>query len=414
MGGSGMHMESAAVRFMEATAHGIRGQRLRWEPISPEDWRLLFRLAETQKLLPMVVEAVCECANAAQNPVFWAYSQAAKRQVVQQARQDAAFLPLYRELRKAGIPVLVVKGSICRSVYPNGGLRISADEDLLAEETQFPKACQVLRSLGLRPNPTANEDLDHEIGWHSPDGLLCLELHKSLFAPDSGPFGLLQTVFSNVFDRAASYRTELGELLSLSPHDHLLYLLLHAMKHFIRTGFGLRQVSDIGLWAERFGSQIDWPLLHEQCSLVHALRFCGAVFSLTEQLGITPRLPALWQAELTDPSDMLADILDGGIYGSSTMARQHTARITQDAVAAQQQGKHRSLRTTLFPPASALERDYPILTRKPALLPIVWQRRLIDYLKQSRTTEDDHPSESLRLGRHRLALLKEYGILDEI
>lgn len=40
--------------------------------------------------------------------------------------------------------------------------------------------------------------------------------------------------------------------------DHLIFLLLHAFKHFISSGVGVRQLCDIALWMRRFGAQIDW------------------------------------------------------------------------------------------------------------------------------------------------------------
>lgn len=72
------------------------------------------------------------------------------------SRMDAAFLPVYEGLRGAGIDVLVVKGSVCRSVWPNGALRISSDEDLLVPPEQFAAACALLAEAGLAAVPGAD------------------------------------------------------------------------------------------------------------------------------------------------------------------------------------------------------------------------------------------------------------------
>ena len=401
--------------FLEAIAAGIRGEHVHWEPLPPAQWSALFQLAETQKLLPILTDAVCECPNAGTDPRFPAYRSAARAQVMLQTQKDLAFLPIYRRLREAGIPALVVKGSLCRSVYPNGALRISADEDVLVEEASFPAACKLLAEAGLIARPEADPLLAAEISWVSKNGLNYIELHKYLFAPDSGPFGLLQTVFSEVFAHTKEYPLYDGvTVLSLSPHDHLLYLLLHAMKHFIRTGFGLRQICDVGLWASRWRDEIQWTRLREQAERVHGAQFCAALFRIAEQyLGIPLALPDLWTENVPDPLPMLRDLLEGGVYGSSSKSREHTARITQDAVAAQRTGKRRSLRTVIFPSAKSLSGDYPVLKKHPILLPVIWERRLLQYLKASAADPADKPSESLRLGRERLSLLRSYGILDQ-
>ncbi len=401
--------------FLEAVSAGIRGAHVHWEPLPPAQWSGLFQLAETQKLLPILTDAVCECPNAGTDPRFPAYRSAARSQVMLQTQKDLAFLPIYRQLREAGIPALVVKGSLCRSVYPNGALRISADEDVLVEEASFPAACKILADAGLVARKEEDPLVAAEIGWVSKNGLSYIELHKYLFAPDSGPFGLLQTVFSEVFAHMKEYPLSDGvTVLSLSPHDHLLYLLLHAMKHFIRTGFGLRQICDVGLWASRWREEIQWTRLREQAERVHGAQFCAALFRIAEQdLGIPLELPDLWTKNVPDPLPMLRDLLEGGIYGSSSKSREHTARITQDAVAAQRTGKRRSLRTAIFPSAKSLSGDYPVLKKHPILLPLIWERRLLQYLKASAANPADKPSESLRLGSERLSLLRSYGILDQ-
>lgn len=407
-----MTQTSMSALFLEAVSAGIHGRRVQWEPLPQDVLSALFRLAETQKLLPLLIDTVCGCQDG--DPLFPVYRGAARQQVLRQAQKDASFRPVYRQLGQAGIRALLVKGSLCRSVYPNGGLRISGDEDLLVEESRFVEACRILSDAGLIPLSPEDPRQADEIGWRSRDGLLTIELHKYLFSPGSGPFGLLQTVFSGVFSRARSYPLEgAASVLSLSPHDHLLYLLLHAMKHFIRTGFGLRQICDVGLWAARWGEEVDWALLLEQTKQVHGERFSAALFAIAEtRLQIPLKLPPFWQENRPDPGPMLEDLLEGGIYGSSSGSRAHTARITQDAVAARQQGKRRSLRTALFPPAKELEQDYPVLKEHPGLLPAIWQQRLIRYLKKSAVSPEDSPGETLRLGRERLALLREYGILE--
>lgn len=401
--------------FLEAIRAGIHGERAQWEPLEPGLWRALFPLAESQKLLPLLTDALCACPNAGTDPGFAAYRGAAKQQVLRQARKDEAFFRIYARLREAGIEPLLVKGSLCRSVYPNGALRISADEDILVKGEQLQAACGVLEAMGLRSaSPEMDETLE-EISWQSPDGLLLVELHRYLFAPDSGPFGLLQTLFRDVFSRAREYTLAEGNrVLSLSAHDHLLYLLMHAMKHFIRTGFGLRQICDVGLWAARWQKEIDWERLRQQAEQVKGAGFCAALFQIAERkLGIPLPLPPVWREGTPDPGPMLEDLLEGGVYGSSTQARAHTARITQDAVAAQRAGKRRSLRSALFPPAQSLERDYPILKEHPAALPLVWQTRLFRYLKSAGAARDGGALESLSLGRRRMQLLRDYGILEE-
>ena len=131
------------------------------------------------------------------------------------------------------------------------------------------------------------------------------------------------------------------------------------------------------------------------------------------------------------PSDKLSDAISGtrderlskfieligarGVFDAIVLnaaAYTHTARTTQAAVAAQRRGGRAGLRSALFPPAESLAGDYPELKAHPALLPLVWQKRLLRYLRGAGASRADKPAETLRLGRQRLALLREYGILE--
>ena len=100
-------------------------------------------------------------------------------------------------------------------------------------------------------------------------------------------------------------------------------LILHAYKHFVRSGIGLRQFCDIGLWAREYHGQIDWQRLHDQCAGVHAATFTAAAFKIArEYLGVDFDLPALW-GDSVDVEPLLHDTLCGVVYGSNDYTRLH-------------------------------------------------------------------------------------------
>ena len=44
------------------------------------------------------------------------------------------------------------------------------------------------------------------------------------------------------------------QVLTLPPTAHFLFLIAHAMKHFITGGFGVRTLSDILSFGERYAN----------------------------------------------------------------------------------------------------------------------------------------------------------------
>ena len=205
-------------------------------------------------------------------------------------------------------------------------------------------------------------------------------------------------------------------LRTLHPTDHLLFLILHAFKHFLHSGFGLRIASDVALFAGAYGEEIDFSRLLEACRELRCLEFTAAVFRIAEKhLGISA--PAAFSGIETDEGPLLADILDAGIHGQD-IDRLHSANITLRTVAADRRGTapaKSGLRASLFPSAKQLAGRYPFLNRCPWLLPVAWVRRMGTYLRDRRKYKGaDHPTASLRIGRERVALLEAYNIIDRI
>ena len=216
-----------------------------------------------------------------------------------------------------------------------------------------------------------------------------------------------------VNDQAGVAPVEVDGFLTMPPHEHLLYLILHAYKHFVYSGIGLRQFCDIGLWAQAYHDQIDWQRLHDQCASVHAATFAAAAFRIARTyLGIDFDLPAPWNNDV-DAEPLLHDALCGGVYGSNSYTRLHSSTVTLNAVKASRTGEKSSVLRTVFPKRAYLERRYPYLKKRPYLLPVAWVQRIAHYAGEKQSGADNSASGSIKLGKERIELMKRYGIIDE-
>ena len=99
--------------------------------------------------------------------------------VAAQVTASSAFLALLQDMESAGFHPLVVKGIVCRSLYPHPELRPSADEDLYVCADEFEDCCAFLQSRGLVPDKTPFS-LYGEVGFRGNNGLY-IELHRDLF-----------------------------------------------------------------------------------------------------------------------------------------------------------------------------------------------------------------------------------------
>ena len=330
-------------------------------------------------------------------------------QVTVQVNVTTAFLRLWAEMTDAGFHLFVIKGIVCRSLYPQPELRPSSDEDLYVSADEFEPCGAFLRERGMAPDKKHFSDYG-EIGWRSKDGLY-IELHRELFEGDE--LHELHDLFSFNTLQTEDYPTPYGKsVTSLPPHDHFLYLLLHAYKHFIHSGFGIRQICDIRLWAQKYNSRIDWHKLIEQCDTVRIRKFAAAVLCIARHdLQIEFSVPEELECAPDYSQPMLKDILCGGIYGSADTDRQHSVTMTLNAVKSAKNETKYSVWQSVFPSRETMENQYPYVKKRPFLLPAAWIQRIFTYAVRNKSGET-HAVQSLSIGKERIELLRHYGILD--
>ena len=400
-----MTLTTTETQFLHIAKAAISGGDL---PAEKVDWPAVFALAGQQKLLPIVFEAVRKSPAAVENAaLFAAVKQQVIAQVLHQTMRASEFSGLYQKLRAAGLHPVVVKGQLCSRLYPLKDHRISADDDLYISDAEFMACHKQLLANGLTTDTPADELASaDEVSYTKKGSLLYIELHRHLFDSSEDAHDDLNHFFADLDP------VEIDGFLAMPPHEHLLYLLLHAYKHFVRSGIGLRQFCDIGLWAREYHAEIDWQRLHEQCESVHAATFAAAAFRIArDYLGIDFDLPMPWDASI-DVEPLLHDSLCGGVYGSNDLTRLHSSTVTLNAVKASRTGEKSSVLSTVFPKREYLERRYPYLKKRPYLLPVAWVQRLAHYASEKQSGADSSASGSIKLGKERIELMKRYGIMD--
>ena len=414
-------MESTSTLFLQALRASLQNKTVDWEAgLEPEAWKALFAAAAAHNVLPLIYTAVIHspAAQKADSGLFLPYKRQTLQSVVAQTVKTDEFLKLLPALRAAGVTPVVVKGIICRELYPNPDYRISSDEDVLIPPAQSD-LCHKALCAGAMVLLDPQQDMTaFEIPYGKPGSPLHIELHKHLFPPDSEVSGELNRFFDDVHSRAIVQTVQGVPVPTLDYTNHLLYLICHAFKHFLHSGFGIRQVCDICLYANAYGEKIDWQLVLDRCREIHGEYFAASLFRIGQKyLTFDPSracYPEPWQQIAVDETDLLEDLLDSGVFGASTMSRKHSSGITLNAVSSRNQGKAPggSILKTVFPPIRSLSGRYPYLKERPYLLPIAWADRIVKYRKETAANAPDNSAaQSLRIGNQRIRLLKEYKII---
>ncbi len=164
-------------------------------------------------------------------------------------------------LEEEGMPSLVLKGAaLCRTLYPDPGLRPMRDIDLLLAKEDVQSAHAFLQKKGFRAS-TAAIPKDHfhlPPLYHSVDGLqVCVELHHDLF-PNCPPY-YQPLPFAELYPDALSFDIDGVKAYTLATEEMLWHLYQHGF-HAPLTyeSYKLISVADIVSLVEEKFEEIDW------------------------------------------------------------------------------------------------------------------------------------------------------------
>ena len=406
----------------------IQDQKTTDPGIDPNEWDELINLAKQQEILSLILNSIYNCSSYKKIDRTHRneYRDHAVSLLSRQIIQTNEFLTLILHAKEQGMDPVVLKGVICRELYPQPCLRPSVDDDILVTQEEAAAFHRVLLSAGLfSDDPDADPETDPELSYHKENSPIYIEMGKTLFPPEDDVFGDFNRLFPGIREHTVRVQIEDVSVRTLSPTDHLLYLFIHAFKHFVLSGIGIRPVCDIGLFAEHHAKDTDWAHIRSCLEEVHAFDFARALFHIVQQY-LLPDAGFYayirdWKISGTDTDDILADILAGGVHGNISLGRLHSGNITLNAVTREKKtgssgspGLIRIAFQTVFLPVKPMSARYPYLKKAPYLLPFAWVQRTCRYVKERITAgpgSRDSASESLRLGRSRVELLKKYGII---
>lgn len=382
----------------------LKDARLNQKSIpQPLDYIKLYQLAKEHQVVPMIYNQIYAFPDF-DGDIKNAWKKEALRMNVIQTMKTERFLRLYNHFLSENLKVVVVKGLICRELYPQPDNRTSNDEDLYVEKKDYEKAKDVLIKEGFN----VVEESEDVTAFIDPTSGVSIELHTELFSKSSRAYGNYQAYYENAFDHLTVHNIHGVDVFSLSHDLHLLFLMMHFVKHFLHGGVGFRQIMDIVMYSETFGKEIHWQKLYDILADLNTLTLMENVFALSQDYFAFDvskiQLPNDYQKEACDYQDLLLDIMDAGIFGKSSAERLHSSTMTLNATAT---GK-KSVLKSAFPKASDLTNRYPYLKKHPYLVPIAWANRIYHYLTNK---QDGNAQKTIEMGNQRIELLKKYKVI---
>lgn len=365
------------------------------------DYQKLFDLANQHQISALIYNQIY---NFDDFPVelkeIWK-SQTFKINVIQ-TRKTMKMLQVYEQFLNQNLKVLIVKGLICRSLYPQPDNRQSNDEDLYVQKEEFEKTKDIL----LKNNFAVVLESNDVTTFIDPVSGLSIELHTALFSLESKAYGNYQKYFDHAFDECIAHQIDGVNVYSLEYSQHLLFLILHFVKHFFHGGVGIRQVADIVMYSEAYGNRIDWDRLYAVLKDLNIYILIISLFALAHdhlEFDYT-KIKVPDDIDNNDYQDLFDDIMDAGIFGQSSSERIHSATITLNTIG---NGKT-SVIKSIFPSLKEMQSKYKYLNKYPILLPAAYLSRILNYKKNN---SSKNSQKTIEVGRQRVELLKKYKVI---
>ena len=262
---------------------------------------------------------------------------------------------------EAGIPFILLKGSVTRSYYPEPWMRTSSDIDLLVPEDRLDDTVCLLRdSLGSKISTRAPRDAS----LFAPSGVH-FDVHTAIEG-DTEDDKILTRVWDTSRDNGGFERF-------MSPETFYFHHVSHMAKHMRNGGCGIRPFIDLYL--------INRELPYDRGEVLDIL----SEFGLSRFEGAAVRLSRAWMCgESCDGLEAMEEyIFTGGVYGS----------VAQNVASKQRGSKNRLgyLWRRVFMPYSELKKRHKALDGRPWLTPFfeVWRwLSLFDFMNFKRSARE--------------------------
>ena len=357
------------------------------EPIKP-DYQKLFDLANQHQISALIYNQIYNFDDFPEE-----IKQRWKRDALKinafQTRKTMKILQVYSQFLKQGLKVLIVKGLVCRSLYPQPDNRQSG-----------------WLSGWLKNNFTVISEKVDVTTFIDPVSGLSIELHTALFSLESKAYGNYQRYFDQAFDECIVHSINGVSVYSLEYTQHLLFLILHFVKHFFHGGVGIRQVVDIVMYSEAYGDKVNWDRLYDILKDLNIYVLIVNLFAMAhDQLEFDyTKIRVPEGIDKSDYQDLFEDIMDAGIFGQSSSERIHSATITLNTIS---DGKTSVLKS-IFPSLKEMQGKYKYLNKYPVLLPFAYLSRIVNYKKNNSSKNSQR---TIEVGKQRIELLKKYRVI---
>lgn len=358
-------------------------------PMHSVEWARIFRLAQIHCVDSIVAAALSTCENDIypEPEAGTILAKEQKRRRLNAVRKNET-LRLLKDMTNAGLNFALLKGLVAAEAYFQPESRLSGDTDLLVSPGQEKRVLDYLARQGFYVKERS-PDQYHSSCTHPIIGLV--EVHVKLYdeiveniwfrKAEKLPFIIEPAIFCHIAGT---------DVPTLGLTDHMIYLSLHAVKHFILGDFNLRMIFDIALFYQKHRGEINTERFWDIIGQLHYARVIAAFMNIADiaRDDIEPSA-----AEAGTDEETIRMICDDLEQGESFQMKNGSPRAEGwheynriKYVSSKSNARYRlymiywyryGYLRALFPSRAHLAERYPVIIRRPYLLFFVWIHRLL-------------------------------------
>lgn len=258
-------------------------------------WRTVLSLAISNSIVGLTWHAV-ERLPSVPADVRDRWKAAAQWLETREIMLEAECSLVCRELTDRGISVMPLKGAVIGNLYPKAGMRSASDVDILygriirtedgrwvnagitlgeqerIMKTTLQELFLVMESLGYVAQGKEEIGNSHDVAF-SKIPALRLEMHHALFSDwrvDHGPF---RNPWKGAFPSENTDMQGQGFIMKRDRETEYAHFILHAVRHLVFGGFGLRTLMDLFVLLSSWAAEMDWDKVESLLAPYDALKF---------------------------------------------------------------------------------------------------------------------------------------------
>ena len=252
------------------------------------DWPVVMQLAQhhANNVLVSGVATQMSGSNAPSAEMRAQMQFALRSNLLKQMQLKQLYISAVQLLRQHDIEPVLLKGFGLALLYPNPNLRQFGDIDLFVGLDKFHEACALLRTLPGGYNWGGEVDAGHH--YNIEFGQIPMEIHRVSADVDDPKDAVIFSAIEHE-GMTQSQRVDFGGIeISIPSKEFVVFFTFyHAWHHFITSGVGWRQVSDVAMTLHAYSGHLDLEKLRQWLTSLHLMQPWQAFgWLMVEHLGL--------------------------------------------------------------------------------------------------------------------------------